>query len=178
MWPDTSAAADWRCRGVWGDDGGGGDNKNCGRRHGAVKESTTTEMPSARTSDTGGNTSLMVDVLFAWRLSWAWVGGINYGICCGVAGDGAGVVWPTPIFINMRVRRRRSMRCVAPTNTPKTLVYQRKIVVIDSIKGPSSPGNMILGVQDRLTWKKSGAKYFGGKRGGVEFDPSSGGVKC
>lgn len=91
MWPDPSAAADWRCRGVWGDDGGGGDNKNCGRRHGAVKESTTTEMPSARTSDTGGNTSLMVDVLFAWRLSWAWVGGINNGICCGVAGDGAGV---------------------------------------------------------------------------------------
>lgn len=80
MWPDPSAAADWRCRGVWGDDGGGGDNKNCGRRHGAVKESTTTEMPSARTSDTGGNASLMVDVLFAWRLSWAWVGGINNGI--------------------------------------------------------------------------------------------------
>lgn len=89
------------------------------------------------------------------------------------AGDGAGVV--ADADIHMRVRRRRSMRCVAPTNTPKTLVYQRKIVVIDSVKGPSSPGNMILGVQDRLTWKKSGAKYFGG---GVEFDPSSGGVKC
>ena len=80
MRPDPSAAADWRCRGVWGDDGGGGDNKNCGRRHGDVKESTTTEMPSARRSDTGGNASLMVDVLFAWRLSWAWVGGINNGI--------------------------------------------------------------------------------------------------